>query len=100
MLAEKNNIIENDNINLTVKIQSMSKNALKLSKSIHTVEFDNYILPKSYKLWADRVSHQEGTMHAIQIIFKDEKLSLMKNFISWNHMYWMKTTSYVSQWNY
>lgn len=82
MLAEKSNTFENDNINLTDKIQSMSKDALKLSEHIHIVEFDNYILPKSYKLGADRVSHQEGTRHAIQIIFKDEKLSLMKNFIS------------------
>ena len=40
-LAEKNKTIEKDNINLTDKIQSMSKGNEKLSERIHTVEFDN-----------------------------------------------------------
>ena len=53
-LAEKIHTIENDNLNLTGKIQSMSmgyetlqKGTERLSERIHIVEFDNQNLLKS-----------------------------------------------------
>ena len=61
---------------MTDKIESMSKGTEKLSERIHTVEFDNQNLLKSYDRLADRVSLQEGNLHTIQIMSKDEMLSL------------------------
>ena len=43
---KKVNTIEKNNINLTDKIQSMSKGTEKLSERTHTVEFDNQNLFK------------------------------------------------------
>ena len=54
----------------------MSKSIEKLSERIHTVKFDNQNLLKSYDRLADRVSLQEGNLHTIQIMSKDEVLSL------------------------
>ena len=45
-LAERINTIEKDSLNLTDKIQSMSKGTEKLSERIHAVEFDNQNLLK------------------------------------------------------
>ena len=75
---KKINTIEKGNINLTDKIESMSKGTEKLSERIHTVEFDNQNLLKSYDKLADRLSLQDGNLHAIQIMSKDEMLSLKK----------------------
>ena len=50
----------------------MPKGTEKLSERIHTVEFDNQNLLKSYDRLADRVSLQEGNLHTIQIMSKDE----------------------------
>ena len=61
---------------MTDKIQSMSKGTEKLSERIHTVEFDNQNLLKSYDRLADRVSLQDGNLHAFQVKSKDEVLSL------------------------
>ena len=63
-LAEKINTIEKDNINLTDKIQSMSKGAEKLSERIHTVEFNNQNLLKSYDKLADKsISPRRQSAH-------------------------------------
>ena len=86
-LAERIHTIENDNLNLTGKIQSMSmgyeilqNGTERLSEGIHTVEIDNRNLLKSYDKLSDRTSLQEGNQHAIQIIAKDEEISLMEKF--------------------
>ena len=57
---------------MTDKIQSMSKGTEKLSEIVHTVEFYNQNLLKSYDRLADRVSLQEGNLYTIQIMSKDE----------------------------
>ena len=54
----------------------MSKDTEKLSERIHTVEFDNQSLLKSGNRFADRVALQECNLHTIQIMSKDEMLSL------------------------
>ena len=41
----------------------MSKGTAKLSERIHSVEFDNQNLFKSYDRLADRVFLQEGNLH-------------------------------------
>ena len=58
----------------------MSKGAEKLSERLHTVEFHNQNLLKIYNRITDKVSFQEDNMHAIQIMFKDETLSLLDEF--------------------
>ena len=79
-LVEKINTIEKDNINLTDKIQSMLKGAETLSERICAVEFNNQNLLKSYDRLMDKVSLQEGNMHTIKIMSKDETLSLLDKF--------------------
>ena len=44
----------------------------KLSERIHTAEFDNQNLLKSYDRLADRVSLQDGNLHATQVMAKHE----------------------------
>ena len=63
---------------MTDKIESMSKDTEKLSERIHTVEFDNQNLlkKKSYDRLSDGVLLHEGNLHTIQIMSKDEVLSL------------------------
>ena len=71
---KKINTIRRDNINFIDKIESIFKDTKKLSERIHTVEFDNQKLLKSYKL-ADKLFLQDGNLHAIQVIHKYEMLS-------------------------
>ena len=52
------------------------KGTEKLAERIHNVEFDNKNLLKSYARLADKVSLQDGNLHAIQIMSKNEMLSL------------------------
>ena len=54
-LPKKINTIEKGKINLTDKIKSMSKYTKKLSERIHTVEFDNQNLSKSYAKLAEKL---------------------------------------------
>ena len=61
---------------MTDKIESMSKGVEKVSDRIHTIEFDNQNLLKSYFSLADRVSLKDSSRHAIQILFKNVMLSL------------------------
>ena len=58
----------------------MSKGAEKLSERIHNVEFDNQNLLKSCCKLAHRGSLQVGDLHIIEIISKNDKLSLMEEF--------------------
>lgn len=55
----------------------MSKGAETLSERIHAVEFKNWNLLKCYDRLIDKVSLQEGNMHAIKIMYKDETVSLL-----------------------
>ena len=87
-LAERIHTIGNDNLNLTGKIQSMwidyetlQKGTEILSEKIHTVEIHNQNLLKSYDKLADRIFLKEGNLHTIQIISKDEKISLIEILI-------------------
>ena len=65
---KKCNTIEKGNINLTDKIESMSKATEMLFDKIHTAEFDNQNLLKSYDRLADRVPLQDGKLHAIHVL--------------------------------
>ena len=51
---------------MTDKIESISKGTENLSEIIHTVEFDNQNLLKSYDRLADRLSLQGGNLYAFQ----------------------------------
>ena len=61
---------------MTGRIESMSMGTEKLSERIHTVEFDNQNLLKSFDRLADRASHQEGNLNTIQIMSRDKMISL------------------------
>ena len=67
-------------VDLYHKLQSLSVGTETLSERIKTAECDNWILSKGYDRLADRLSIQEGTIHAMKIISKDEILSLMDKF--------------------
>ena len=55
----------------------MIEGAETLSERIHTIECINQTLLKGYDRLTDRMSLQEGNMHAIKIMSKDETLSLL-----------------------
>ena len=76
-LKGKFSTLEKDTTNLTNKTQSMTEGAETLSERIRIVECINQTLSKGYDRLADRMSFQEGNMHAIKIISKDETLSLL-----------------------
>ena len=61
---------------MTDKIKSMSKGAEKLSERIHTVKFDNQNLLKCHDRLADGTSLQDDNPHTIQVMSKNEVLSL------------------------
>ena len=56
------------------KIQSMSKDAEKVSERIHTVEFNNQNLLKYYEKLGGRICLHEGNLHTTQIISKNKEL--------------------------
>ena len=66
-----------DTANLTNKTQSMAEDAETLFERIRTVECINRILLKCYDRLTDRMSLQEGNVHPMKIMFKDETLSLL-----------------------
>ena len=55
----------------------MTVSAETLFKRIRTVEIINKTLSKGYDRLTDRMSLQEGNMHAMKIMSKDETLSLL-----------------------
>ena len=55
----------------------MTENAVTLSDRIHTVECINQALSEGYDRLTDKMSLQEGNTHAIEIMSKDETLSLL-----------------------
>ena len=58
----------------------MKVGAETLLERIHTVECINRTLSKGYDRLTDRMSLQEGNIHAIMIMCKDETLSLLDRF--------------------
>ena len=60
----------------------MLKGVETLSERIHAADFNNQNLLKSYDRLTDKVSLQEGNKYAINIISKDEWLSLLDKFHS------------------
>ena len=70
-LVEKINTTERYSINLT-----------ELSEIICAVEFNKWNLLESYDRLTDKVSLQEGNMHAIEIMSTNEILSLLDKFDS------------------
>ena len=58
----------------------MLKDAEIICERIHAVELTNRNLLKSYDRLMDKVSLQEGNMHTITIMSKDEMLSLLDKF--------------------
>ena len=71
---------EKEMADLAHKIQSMTVGAETLFERICTVECINCTLSKGYDRLTDRMSLQEGNMHATRIMSKDETLSLMDRF--------------------
>ena len=67
-----------DTANLTNKTQSMTEGAETLPQRIRTVECINQTLLKCHDRLTDRMSLQEGNMHLMKIMFKDETLSLLE----------------------
>ena len=62
------------------KTQSMTVCAKALLERIRTVECINRTLSKGYDRLTDRMSLQEGNIHPIKIMCKDETLSLLDRF--------------------
>lgn len=62
---------------LAHKIQFMTVGAETLFERIHTVKCINRALSKGYYRLTDRMSLQEGNIHAMRIMSKDEILYLM-----------------------
>lgn len=58
----------------------MLKGTEKLSKRIHSAEFNNQNLLESHDSLAGKVSLQESNIHVVQIMFKDATLSLLDTF--------------------
>ena len=73
-------ILEEETADLTHKIQSMTVGAETLFERIQTTKCINWTLSKGYDRLIDRMSIQEGTIHAMKIMSKDEILSLMDRF--------------------
>ena len=74
-IKERFTIVEEGTADLDRKLQSLSVGSETLSERIKTAECDNRILSKGYDRLADRLSIQEGTIHAMKIISKDELFS-------------------------
>ena len=83
-LKRKFSTLEKDTTNLTNKTQSITGDTETLSKRICTVECINWNLSKGYDRLTNRISLQEGNMHAIKIMSKDETLSLPTDFTPLN----------------
>ena len=59
-------------------VESMTVGAKTLFERIHTVEGINQTRSKRYDRLTDRMSLQEGNMHAVKIMSKNETLSLLE----------------------
>ena len=62
----------------------MTVGAETLFERIHTVKCINQALSKGYERLTDRMSLQEGNMHAIKIYQRMKHYLYWTDFISWN----------------
>lgn len=83
--TERIHTIENEKHNLTDKIhfitigyESLQNATERLPERIQTVEINNHRLLKTYDKIVDRTSLLQCNLHAIHIISKDKKISLME----------------------
>ena len=61
---------------MTHNLQSMTVSAETLAERIITIECENRTLSKGYDRLIDRISIQEGTVHAMRIMSKEDIVSL------------------------
>ena len=61
---------------MTRNLQSMTVSAETLVERIKTIECENWTLSKWYDRLIDRISIQEGTVHAMRIMSKKDMVSL------------------------
>ena len=57
-------------------LQSVTVSAETLAERIKTIECENWTLSKGYDRLIDRISIQEGTVHAMRIMSKEDMVSL------------------------
>ena len=77
LFKERFSTLEKETVDLTYKTQSITMGAETLFERISTIECINRTLSKGYDRLTDRMSLQEGNIHAKKIMSKDEILSLM-----------------------
>ena len=68
--------LEEETTKMTRNLQSMTVNAETLAERIITIEWENQTLSKGYDRLIDRISIQEGTVHAMRIMSKEDIVSL------------------------
>ena len=61
---------------MTRNLQSVTVSAETLAERIKTIECENWTLSKGYDRLIDRISIQEGTVHAMRIMSKEDMVSL------------------------
>ena len=64
---------------MTLNLQPMTISAETLTESIKTIECENQTLSKGYDRLIDRISIQEGTVHAMRIMSKKDMVSLTES---------------------
>ena len=70
------NALEEGTTKMTCNLQSMTVSAETLAERIITIECENRTLSKGYDRLIDRISIQEGTVHAMRIMSKEDIVSL------------------------
>ncbi|KAK7831163.1 hypothetical protein U0070_020383 [Myodes glareolus] len=68
--------LEEGTTKMTHNLQSMNVSAETLAERIITIECENRTLSKGYDRLIDRISIQEGTVHAMRIMSKEDIVSL------------------------
>ena len=68
--------LEEGTTKMTRNLQSMTVSAETLAERIITIECENRTLSKGYDRLIDRISIQEGTVHAMRIMSKEDIVSL------------------------
>ena len=68
--------LEEETTKMTRNLQSMTVSAETLAERIITIECENQTLSKGYDRLIDRISIQEGTVHAMRIMSKEDIVSL------------------------
>ena len=70
------NALKEGTTKMTRNLQSMTVSAETLAERIITIECENRTLSKGYDRLIDRISIQEGTVHAMRIMSKEDIVSL------------------------